>query len=180
MNRVEYYLESIKDLLSKVSTEDIKAVADLVLIARTTGKHVYIIGNGGSASTASHFACDLQKGAYVKAMALTDSVPLMTAYANDEGYNSVFVQQVETWVKRGDLVIAISGSGDSQNIINAVDSANFEGAVTIGFSGFEGGGLAEIAQHNIIVPSENMQHIEDVHMVLCHLIFRYVLDSAEV
>ena len=183
MDRVGDYLDAVAGLLAQVSREDIRKVADLVLDSYKSQKQVFIMGNGGSAATASHLACDLQKSIgcaadkKFKVMAVTDNVPLMTAWANDFDYSDIFAGQLSTWVESGDLVIAISGSGNSPNVIKGVELANDKGAITVGLSGFKGGRLAQVAKHNIIVGSDNMQHIEDVHLVVGHLIFRYVLEE---
>ena len=178
MGRVQNYLNNVSGLLDNAPTEDIQKAVDLVRDAYLTGKQVFVLGNGGSAATASHLTCDLQKSIGLcadkkfKVMGLTDSIPLITAWANDFDYSDVFAQQLDTWVQPGDLVIAFSGSGNSPNVIKAVELANDRKAVTIGLSGFQGGKLAQVAQYNINVPSDNMQHIEDLHMVYAHLIFR--------
>jgi D-sedoheptulose 7-phosphate isomerase len=130
-------------------------------------------------------ACDLQKtiglhgSRRFKVMALTDSSPLMTAWANDFDYSDIFSRQLETWVGTGDVVIAISGSGNSRNVLKAVDYANRAGATTVGMSGFHGGQLAGLCRYNVVVPSDDMQHIEDLHMVFAHLLFRYILDEIQ-
>jgi len=183
VDRVKGYLDAISDLLGKVSVADIRKIADLVVTAYRSSNRVFLMGNGGSAATASHLACDLQKGVggmsdrKFKVMALTDNIPIMTAWANDTDYSNIFAEQLATWVEPGDLVIGISGSGNSPNVIKGIEVARRKGAVTAGLSGFKGGRLAEVAEYNVVVPSDNMQHIEDVHMVLCHLIFRYVLEE---
>ncbi len=182
MDRVKDYLSAVSSLLMEAPEEEIRKVAELLLDAYSTGRQVFIMGNGGSAATASHFACDLQKTMGLlgekkfKVMALTDSTPLMTAWANDFEYADIFARQLATWLAPGDLVIGISGSGNSANIMKAIEYANNQSAVTIGMSGFNGGQLAQSARYNIIIQSDNMQHIEDVHMVLAHLIFRYLLE----
>ncbi|MHB1001694.1 MAG: D-sedoheptulose-7-phosphate isomerase [Armatimonadota bacterium] len=183
MDTVKDYLDSVAGLLSRVPKDDIRNVANLIMEAYTSGKQVFIMGNGGSASTASHLACDLQKSIgfereqKFKVMSLTDNIPLMTAWANDTDYSNVFVQQLSTWLNPNDLVIGISASGNSPNVLRAMELANEKGATTIALCGFHGGKLGKIAEHSIIVESENMQHIEDVHMVLAHLIFRYILEG---
>lgn len=183
MERIKAYLENVRGLLADAPLAGIKEVADLLIDAYRSGKQVFVIGNGGSAATASHFACDLQKsiGLYgdrkFKVMALTDSVPVLTAWANDFDYSDVFKGQLTTWAEPGDIVIAISGSGNSPNVIRAVELAREIGAVTIGLSGFAGGKLHEVVDHSIVIKSDNMQHIEDVHMVLAHLLFRYLLEE---
>ena len=183
MKRINQYLDDVSGLLAEVSREDIHKIVGLVMDAYQTGKQVFIMGNGGSAATASHLACDLQKGISsmgpkkFKVMALTDNIPVMTAWANDADYSEIFAQQLDTWVQPGDLVIGISGSGNSPNVIKGMELANNKGAITAGLAGFEGGKLAQVAKHSVTVHSDNMQHIEDVHMVLSHLIFRYLLEE---
>jgi len=127
--------------------------------------------------------CDLQKsvrgpdGRYLRAVALTDSVSLITAWANDFDYSRVFEEQVSALGREGDLLVAISGSGRSANVIKAVERANEMGLVTLGLAGFDGGVLREKAQHCIVVPSDNMQQIEDVHLMIGHLVFSRVRDE---
>lgn len=184
MDKVQDYLDQTVGLLANAPREDLRKVADLMLEAFKSGKQVFVMGNGGSAATASHLACDLQKtighlgSRKFKVMALTDNISIMTAWANDVDYANIFANQLDTWVQPGDLVIGISGSGNSPNIIAAIALANEKGAVTIGMSGFKGGWLAKMAQNNIIVESEDMQQIEDAHMVFSHLIFRYLLEES--
>jgi len=183
VGRVKDYLDSVAKLLAEAPTEDIRKVAELVVSAYKSGKQVFIMGNGGSAATASHLACDLQKGIggmggrKFKVMAVTDNIPLMTAWANDTDYSNIFAEQLATWVEPGDLVMGISGSGSSPNVINGIEAAKKKGAITVGLSGFKGGVLAQVADYNIVVASNDMQHIEDVHLILGHLIFRYVLEE---
>jgi D-sedoheptulose 7-phosphate isomerase len=183
-DKVSNYLNETADLLVHAPVEDLRKIAELMLEAFNSGRQVFVMGNGGSAATASHLACDLQKtighqsAKKFRVMALTDNMPMMTAWANDVDYSNVFVSQLDTWVQPGDLVIGISGSGNSPNVIAAIGHANEKGAVTVGMSGYNGGWLARIAQHNVIVRSENMQQIEDAHMVFAHLIFRYLLEES--
>jgi len=183
MDRVTGYLETTANILLNAPVDDIRKVANLVLQAYKTDKQVFVMGNGGSAATASHLACDLQKTIghlrekKFKVMALTDNIPMMTAWANDVDYANIFASQLDTWVQPGDIVVGISGSGNSPNVIAALGLANEKGAITVGMSGFDGGWLAQVAQHNIIVPSSNMQQIEDAHMIFSHLIFRYLLEE---
>jgi len=183
MDRISDYLDSVAGLLAQVPRDDIRKAADMIVNAYKSRKQVFIMGNGGSAATASHLACDLQKGigcgrdAKFKVMAVTDNIPLMTAWANDSDYSDIFAEQLSPWVEPGDVVVGISGSGNSPNVIKGIQLANEKGALTIGLAGFKGGRLAQVAQHSVIVPSDDMQHIEDVHMVLAHLIFRCVLEE---
>jgi len=133
------------------------------------------MGNGGSAATASHFACDLAKGTITpgrprfRVTALTDNVPLMTAWSNDVSYDDVFADQLSGLIRRADVVVAISGSGNSANILRAVEVALRMGGITIGLSGFDGGQLSTMVDVPVVVPCDCMEQIEDVHVVLCHL-----------
>lgn len=185
MDLVSGYLNTVGELLLNMPSKKLEEISEMLLDAYRTGKQVLIVGNGGSAATASHLCCDLQKsvslegGKKFRVMSLTDNIPVMTAWANDFDYSDVFAQQVNTWAQPGDLVIAISGSGNSRNVIKAIEAAKEIGATTIGLTGFDGGLLATVAEHSVIVPSNDMQHIEDVHMVFSHLIFRYVLQGVK-
>lgn len=173
---IESYFDELRDLLTRLPVGEIAAVVRVLRRARETGQMVYICGNGGSASTASHFAVDLAKTALVpgqpgiRAIALTDNVELITAWGNDVSYDDVFAGQLANLVRPGDVVIAISGSGNSPNVLRAVALANERGAVTIGFSGFRGGRLNDLVHRGVVVPSDSMQQIEDVHLILNHVL----------
>lgn len=183
MERINAYLGRVTELLAEVSREDIEKLLDLVRDAYKNDKQVFIMGNGGSAATATHLACDLQKGLgftgdkRFRVMSVTDNVSVMTAWANDTDYSTIFANQIETFVRPGDLVIGISGSGNSPNVIKGIEVANERGAITAGMAGFKGGKLAQTAKYCVTVPSDNMQHIEDVHMVLSHLLFRILMEE---
>jgi D-sedoheptulose 7-phosphate isomerase len=156
--------------------ERICEMVDVLLSANYVGNTVFIVGNGGSAATASHFACDLAKGTITsgrprfRATALTDNVPVMTAWSNDNAYEDVFVEQLRNLIRRGDVVVAISGSGNSENVLRAVELANQVGGITVGLSGFSGGELSKVVDVPVVVPSDCMAQIEDVHLTLCHLV----------
>ncbi len=142
---------------------------------------MYTFGNGGSASLASHFACDLGKGtAYCnggkrfRALALTDNLPTLTAWANDSSYEDVFSEQLRNFVQPQDVAFAISGSGNSKNVLNALEVAREAGATTLGISGFQGGQMKSLCDICVVVPSNNMQIIEDMHLAMAHSIFRIV------
>jgi D-sedoheptulose 7-phosphate isomerase len=138
------------------------------------------MGNGGSASNAAHFACDLSKtavgtgGRRIRAMSLTENLPLLTAWSNDTHYYFGFVEQLKNLMNAGDVVIGISGSGNSQNVLNGIAYANSIGGRTVGLIGFSGGQLKDLAQESLIVPSNNMQRVEDLHLILVHLISSYL------
>jgi D-sedoheptulose 7-phosphate isomerase len=151
--------------------------------ARAQEKTIFVAGNGGSASTASHFACDMVKGAsYQKSsrfriMALTDSLPTLTAYSNDVSYDIVFAEQLKNFARPGDLFMAISGSGNSPNVVRAMEYANSAGCRTIALTGRDGGKLGQLAQLDIRVPVPHMGRIEDGHMIVCHMIGYYFMDA---
>jgi D-sedoheptulose 7-phosphate isomerase len=143
-----------------------------------------VCGNGGSASTASHFVTDMVKGASYgrstrfRIMALTDSLPTITAYANDVGYDHVFVEQLRNFAAAGDVLMALSGSGNSPNVIRAVEYANSIGCFTIGLSGRDGGRLAPLSRLSIHVPDAHMGRIEEAHFLVCHMIGYYFMEQA--
>ncbi|MGB9402883.1 MAG: SIS domain-containing protein, partial [Candidatus Acidiferrales bacterium] len=144
------------------------------------GRTLYLFGNGGSAALASHFACDIGKGTVapqkrrLRAVSLTDNVPLMTAWANDSNYEEIFAEQLRSLVHKGDLVFAISGSGNSRNVIRGLEAAREAGAISMVLTGFDGGRVKELCELCLIVPSHNMQHVEDAHLCASHAIFTAV------
>ncbi len=173
-------------LIRAFDTVDLDAVARAIEIlteARDNGRHVFTCGNGGSASTASHFVCDMVKGASFnrdvrfRIMALTDSLPTITAYSNDVSYECVFVEQLKNFAERGDVVIAISGSGNSPNVLRAVEYANSIGCQTIGLTGRDGGKLGQASQLQIRVAEPHMGRIEDVHLIVTHMLCYYFMEQ---
>lgn len=174
---IRQYLDLVSQTLAELPEDKIQDVIDTLIAAHANGRQVFFLGNGGSAANASHIAEDLQKGIKeatgkrFKVLSLTDNTALICAWANDSGYDCIFAEQLDSFLDPGDVVVAISGSGNSPNVIKAVEKANEMGAITIGWSGFSGGKLAQVAQKSIVVNSDNMQRIEDVHLVLGHLIF---------
>jgi D-sedoheptulose 7-phosphate isomerase len=177
------YMEGLKKCLDLLSLEQVAEVIDCLEETYRKGRQVFIIGNGGSAATAAHMACDLGKNTLpkeaggatrrFKVMALTDNVPWMTALANDLGYEHIFSEQLKNLVQEGDLVIAISGSGNSQNIVEGVRVAKALGASVVGLLGFDGGKARGMIDVCAVVDSKEYGYIEDVHMVLDHLITGY-------
>jgi len=182
---IQDYLNDLQTTLSHLPLEDIERAVDVLIHARLNDKQVFTLGNGGSAATASHFACDLGKGTVVvgyprfRVMALTDNMPLFSALANDYGYEQVFVEQLANLVRPGDVVIGISGSGNSANVLNAIRLAREVGATTIGMTGFDGGKLKGMVDICILAPSHCMEKVEDVHLVLEHLISTAVRERAK-
>lgn len=180
---IEAYRDQLVGLLASLDLAKIETVIELLKRARDEERAIFVFGNGGSAATASHFVVDMVKGASLESekrfriMALTDQVPTITAYANDIGYEVVFEQHLRNFARPGDVVLAISGSGNSPNVLRAVEYANSIGCVTIGFSGFQGGHLAPMVQHALVVPANHMGRIEDCHMLACHLIAYYFMEG---
>lgn len=172
---IKNYIEMEKEVLQNLPIEDINTVMNILEDARLSRKRVFICGNGGSASTASHFECDFNKGiSYDQKVkydfeCLSDNVPMMMAIANDISYDDIFVVPLRNKLKCGDIVIGISGSGNSENVIKAIEYGNEVGAETIALVGYDGGRLKKIAKHHIHVNVNNMQMVEDVHLVLNHM-----------
>jgi D-sedoheptulose 7-phosphate isomerase len=173
---LESYLAELQEVIAGLPTELIEQVITLLLNSARRGNKVFICGNGGSAATASHFACDLAKNTVVaggpgfRVVALTDNVALMTAWANDTAFDNVFAAQLNPLVEAGDVVIGISCSGNSANVLNAISVARQHGATTIGFTGDQGGQLKALVDICIQVPSPRIEQQEDVHLILEHSI----------
>jgi len=173
---IQRYLEEVRGTLATLPLQRISEVVDVLLSANYVGTTIFTLGNGGSASTASHFKCDLAKGTITpnrprfRVVALTDNVPQMTALSNDLSYDDVFSEQLRGFVGRGDVVVAFSGSGNSPNVLRAVELARQMGGITIGFSGFDGGRLSDLVDVPVVAPNHCMEQVEDVHLMLCHSI----------
>jgi D-sedoheptulose 7-phosphate isomerase len=174
------------EVLKAIETIDLEKVREAIAVfarARDEGRRIFVCGNGGSASTASHFACDMVKGASFnrpqrfRIMALTDSLPTITAYSNDVSYESIFVEQLKNFAQPGDVVLAISGSGNSPNVLRAIEWANSAGCSTIALSGRDGGKLGAMAQLNIQASHPHMGRIEDTHSIVAHMISYYFMDA---
>jgi D-sedoheptulose 7-phosphate isomerase len=185
---VRDYLKEIHTLLTIMEQDlviKMDDIASILLKARSERKTIFIMGNGGSASTASHFVSDLSKGTIVpgfprfKAVALTDNIPTMLAWANDASYDDIFVEQLKNLMEPGDIIIGISGSGNSANVVNAIKYANDTGGITIGISGYDGGVLLKSAKVNIHAPSHYMQRVEDIHLLLEHLLTSLIREEQQ-
>lgn len=180
------FIESYKtSLLKAIETVDLAKVEQAIgwfREARDAGRHIFVCGNGGSAATASHFVTDMLKGASYnrparfRILALTDSISTITAYSNDVCYDCVFTEQLKNFAAAGDLVMAISGSGNSPNVLQAVEYANSIGGRTLALTGRDGGKLGKAAQLNIQVSEPHMGRIEDVHVIVCHMICYTFMD----
>ena len=174
MDYIDHYLTQLESVIHHLSRDEVRAVADALMEAWRARQQIFIIGNGGSAATASHMMNDLNKFTLVegkkrfRAIALTDNVPFMTAVGNDLSYADVFSEPLKNLMEAGDTVIAISASGNSPNIVKAIEYAKSIGGRVIGFCGRPGGQLAQMADLKVIVPSDHIGQQEDVHMVLDH------------
>jgi D-sedoheptulose 7-phosphate isomerase len=175
------YFSSVQQLLNDIPFEAVDRVVEALMAANHAGQTVFICGNGGSAATATHFGCDLAKRPIVpgqprfRVIALTDNNALMTALSNDISYDAVFSEQLIPLVRPGDILIGISGSGSSRNVLNAIEAARQGGAVTIGFCGYDGGQLKAMVDIPVHVPSDTMAMVEDVHLMLEHAICERLL-----
>lgn len=169
-------------VLANLPHEDLDQVVNEVMFAYDRGNNLFLFGNGGSAALASHFACDLGKGTVLanngqrrfRVLALTDNIPLMTAWANDASYEDIFAEQLRNFVTPGDVAFAISGSGNSPNVLYGLEVARSHGARTIGLTGCQGGKMKSLCDVCVIVPSNNMQIIEDFHLSTTHSIFSVI------
>ncbi len=180
------YIDRLKRELDRIDQEDMRRWADLIFQAWEQEKFVYVFGNGGSGTTASHFSEDLGKSSLreadlqdetkkrLKILSLTDNQGWILALGNDVGYDQIFVQQLMNYGQAGDLVIAISGSGNSPNVLKAVDWANRHGLTTFGLTGFNGGKLKQIQQAGLHVPLDDMGMVESIHLCLFHWVLNDV------
>jgi D-sedoheptulose 7-phosphate isomerase len=183
MSDVIKYLKKLRDVIDwGFDADNIECLRDVLLEAYHNGNDVFIFGNGGSASTASHAAVDWMKGATgdkeksLRVHCLNDSIPIITALANDVDYDMIFAEQLKYQMKPNDLVIGISGSGNSKNIVFALTYANEHGGKTFSICGYDGGLIKGIAKHNIHVAVNDMQIVEDCHMIIVHCIMRCLME----
>jgi D-sedoheptulose 7-phosphate isomerase len=179
---VKGYLEYLKTVLDQLDLDAIAGFIDTIKTARENGQFIYFIGNGGSAATASHFANDLAIGTRstkkpFRIMSLTDNVPVLTAIGNDFGYDEIFTKQLESYLKPNDVVVAISASGNSANVVKALELAKRMSAKTVSITGFDGGKIKPMADLNLHVPSIKGEYgpVEDVHMIFDHIVGNYFL-----
>ena len=169
------YIERLKRTLEKFPHEQFEAIVEVFLAALRNKRTIFVMGNGGSSTTASHWVCDMNKGCSYgreqrfRMVCLNDNIPTVLAYANDVGYEDIFVEQLKNFLEEGDVVVAISGSGDSKNVVKAIEYAKSKGAITVGLIGYSGGTLLDLVQIPIHVQVEDMQIVEDVHMMVVHM-----------
>ncbi len=183
MERIQRYISHLQGTLERLSLADVRKSIDLVMEAYQADRQIFVIGNGGSASTASHIANDLGKGTSLpgrkrfRVISLTDNISTMTAWSNDVCYQDVFVEQLKNLVNPGDLVIGISASGASENVLRAIRHAKAIGCKTIGWTGFGGGKLARLADVSVVVDSQEYGPVEDVHLILNHVLYAWIWEE---
>jgi D-sedoheptulose 7-phosphate isomerase len=171
------YLLAVQEVLERLDHAVIDQMVEAVWRAYEAGRTLFLFGNGGSAALASHFACDIGKGTIagrerrLKTIALADNVALITAWANDKSYEDIFSEQLDGLAEKGDIAMAISGSGNSPNVIRGLETARKIGAQTLVLTGFAGGRAKALGDLCLVVPSNSMQHIEDAHLCATHAIF---------
>jgi len=178
---INEYLKNLNSTINNLDQNEFLEILEILKIARKNRRNIFIFGNGGSAATASHFVCDINKGASnnldprFKVICLNDNIPTLTAYGNDMGYEHVFKEQLENFLIKDDIVIAISGSGNSKNIINAIEYANEKQAVVIGITGFDGGKLKKLSNYSLNANINDMQISEDIHMIWVHVMLKCLI-----
>jgi D-sedoheptulose 7-phosphate isomerase len=178
------YQQAVIQAISAIDLSKVARAVEILTEARERDGMIFVCGNGGSASTASHFVCDMVKGASFgqtsrfRIMAFTDGLPTITAYSNDVGYESIFVEQLKNFAKANDVLMTISGSGNSPNVLRAAEYANSIGCKTIALTGRDGGQLGPLADLEIRVAEPHMGRIEDCHIIVCHMICYYFMQKA--
>jgi len=185
MSFPEQYRSQVLTAIQSIDLEKVVRATNILAEARDRGRHIFACGNGGSATTASHFVTDIVKGASYqreprfRIMSLVDSIPTLTAYSNDVDYDCVFVEQLKNFAAAGDVLIAVSGSGNSKNVVNAVEYANSVGCTTIALTGRDGGRVGPLAALNIQIAHPHMGRIEDAHMIVLHMIGYYFMEGVD-
>jgi D-sedoheptulose 7-phosphate isomerase len=184
MEKLRGYISELKSTLDLLPVDLIGELVSILQEARVNRRQIFIMGNGGSASTATHFVADLSKNTRLekipdfRVLGLTDNMAVLTAYANDEGYENVFAQQLANFVRPYDVVIAISASGNSKNVLRAVELARQVKAYTVGMTGFDGGKLGSIVDLNIHILSDIIEQVEDLHLVVEHMVVKTLREIA--
>lgn len=173
---IDSYLTDLQYAVSAVSREKMAELVDIVWTGYQNDQQVFTMGNGGSAASASHIAADWAKGTAfedrrrLRVIPLTDNIPLMTAWANDTEYDNIFAEQLRNLVRQNDVVIGISGSGNSENVLRAIRLAKERGAITVGLSGFDGGQLHQLVDFSFHIENNSMEQVEDIHMMIGHAV----------
>lgn len=182
-NEIDEYFTRLKNTINAIDRDELNKFINLLIDARNLGKTIFVIGNGGSAATASHSVCDFNKGLSFgndkrfKFLCLNDNIYTISAYSNDVDYDMAYVEQLKNFCKKDDLLIGISGSGNSKNILLAVDYANSIGATTVGITGYDGGKLRKLAEYSLNANVNDMQISEDLHMIFFHLAMKVIYNE---
>lgn len=187
IKHAEEYQQKLNDLFGQIDFDVLEQITATIIEAYKNDKTIYVAGNGGSAATASHYKVDFGffvryfKKKRIKVVSLTDHSPLMTAIGNDNSYYEVFTQQMQDYFNEGDVLIAISASGNSMNVVKAAEYANELGGISIGLVGFEGGKLKDACKIPLFTPNPKGDYgpIEDLHMIICHLLVSYLREDEE-
>ncbi len=180
---VTEYFRRVAGVLPRIPPEPVERIVEVMIDAQVHQRTIFMIGNGGSSANASHIVNDLVKSALhparprFRAMCLTDNTPTLTAYSNDESYDIALAKQLEAFAEPGDVVIALSGSGNSPNVIKAMETAAAMGLTRIGLTGRDGGKLTPLCDIAVVVPDESMQVIEDAHLVILHAVFLRLMEE---
>ena len=175
-DKINAYYDSLRATIDKIDRGEINRAMEALKQARDNRKYIFIMGNGGSASTASHFAGDFNKGLSLnrdkrfRFVCLNDNAATVLSLANDVAYDAIFVEQLKNFLSEGDIVMAISGSGNSKNVVRAVEYAKEKGNTVLGLTGYSGGELKKLSDIKLHIPIDDMQVVEDLHMVFDHLI----------
>ncbi|HLD60177.1 MAG TPA: SIS domain-containing protein [Candidatus Bilamarchaeaceae archaeon] len=180
-NCLKDYLLDLHEVLESLDLNQVVKIAEILFTAAKSGKRVYVFGNGDSATNSLHLAADLSKtssleGLSLKIYSLVNNVPLITAWANDSSYESIFVEQLKNFLEEGDVVIGFSGSGNSKNVLEAIKYANSKHAITVGLTAFNGGKLKDLANYVIVGKTNSMEIAEDLHWVIGHLLKVYLIE----
>tara|TARA_B100000029_G_scaffold76093_1_gene67838 strand:+ start:193 stop:768 length:576 start_codon:yes stop_codon:yes gene_type:complete len=181
-NSIQTYINTLSRLIQEIDSSLLESISETLYIAWQNRQNIFCIGNGGSAATSAHFATDLSWGRKAtdqdrpKAVSLTTNTSILTAISNDIGYDFVFYEQLKTFLRKNDIVFAISASGNSPNVIKAIEYANSIGSITIGLSGFDGGKMKTICQKCVHINTNQGEYelVEDVHHAICHMLSTYV------
>jgi D-sedoheptulose 7-phosphate isomerase len=183
MDSITQYQQNLLEVIRGLDMEGVRKAVEIFAGARSSGATIFVCGNGGSAASASHFVCDVLKGASFgrdrkfRIVSLNDNLPTLTAYSNDVGYEVVFAEQLKNFAGPDDVFLAISGSGNSPNVLRGMETATALGCRTIAMTGRDGGKLGPMAQLHIHVPHVHMGRIEDAHMAMCHMIAYHFMDE---
>jgi len=186
IHHISEYVKEITQVLERVHRTNLTTLIEIIKTfrdAKEAGKKIFFMGNGGSAATAAHIVCDLGKAIIrpgekrFKAIPLTNNIPTLLAWANDQSFEDIFSEQLKNLLDPGDIVLGLSTSGNSSNIVKALEYAREMGAITLALTGMNGGRVKDVAQTNIIIPSNNIQIIEDSHLILLHMISSSLKDN---